>query len=399
MNRILAYVFGTVQAELISADPAAALTYYGAQGLRLREPELTAPLTLTMTMDNRTWRRLEQLAQSRGDRCRCLSRRGLAVSLARGKRRLPFWIALAFLFLAVLYAPNRVWFVEVEGNGSIPDRQILAAAQACGVRFWAKAGEIRSEQVKNKILNLVPELQWAGVNFSGGVAIVSVRERLPEEAVRDRSTVTNVVAARDGVIVSMSVLGGQSVCRVGQAVRAGELLVTGCVDQTTHTQYTHADAEIYALTQRTIQAVYPQTAVQKVYTGQVIRRYSLIVGRKRINLSGNSGISDATCDKMTETKTLSLPGGYSLPVKLEIETLRPYRTVEVQVSQTLAEDALCSYARQAALSEMIAGEILGQTPALREESGLYWMDMTYACREMIARQRPAELFEGESTND
>lgn len=399
MNRILAYVFGTVQAELISADPAAALTYYGAQGLRLREPELTAPLTLTMTMDNRTWRRLEQLAQSRGDRCRCLSRRGLAVSLAQGKRRLPFWIALAFLFLAVLYAPNRVWFVEVEGNGSLPDRQILAAAEECGVKFWAKAGEIRSEQVKNKILNLVPELQWAGVNFSGGVAIVSVRERLPEEAVRDRSTVTNVVAARDGVIVSMSVLGGQSVCRVGQAVRAGELLVTGCVDQTTHTQYTHADAEIYALTQRTIQAVYPQTAVQKVYTGQVIRRYSLIVGRKRINLSGNSGISDATCDKMTETKTLSLPGGYSLPVKLEIETLRPYRTVEVQVSQTLAEDALCSYARQAALSEMIAGEILGQTPALREESGLYWMDMTYACREMIARQRPAELFEGESTND
>ncbi len=127
----------------------------------------------------------------------------------------------------------------------------------------------------------MPELQWAGVNFSGGVAIVSVRERLPEEAVRDRSTVTNVVAARDGVIVSMSVLGGQSVCRVGQAVRAGELLVTGCVDQTTHTQYTHADAEIYALTQRTIQAVYPQTAVQKVYTGQVIRRYSLIVGRKK----------------------------------------------------------------------------------------------------------------------
>ena len=108
-------------------------------------------------------------------------------------------------FLAVLYAPNRVWFVEVEGNGSIPDRQILAAAEECGVKFWAKAGEIRSEQVKNKILNLVPELQWAGVNFSGGVAIVSVRERLPEEAVRDRSTVTNVVAARDGVIVSMSV--------------------------------------------------------------------------------------------------------------------------------------------------------------------------------------------------
>ena len=70
MNRILKYVFGTVEAELVSADPAAALTYYSAQGLRLQDPELTAPLTLTMTMAPHTWRRLEPMAQARGDRCR-----------------------------------------------------------------------------------------------------------------------------------------------------------------------------------------------------------------------------------------------------------------------------------------------------------------------------------------
>ena len=185
------------------------------------------------------------------------------MSLARSRRRIPFLVAAALLILAVLYAPTRVWFVEVEGNSTIPDRKILSAAEACGVKFWAKSGEIRSEQVKNQILNLIPELQWAGVNFSGGVAVVSVRERLQDEPIRERNSITNVVAARDGVIVSMSVLGGQSLCQVGQAVRAGELLVTGCVDLETHTQYTHADAEIYAMTQRTLTAVYPQTATQK----------------------------------------------------------------------------------------------------------------------------------------
>lgn len=399
MNRILSYLFGTVQVELVSADPAAALTYYGAQGLRFRDPELTAPLTLSMTMDAKTWRRLEPLAEQRGDRCRCLSRRGLAVSFYRSRKRLLFWTALALLLIGVLYAPGRVWFVEVEGNTTVPERQILAAAELCGVKFWAKSGEIRSEQVKNQILNLVPELQWAGVNFSGGVAIISVRERLPGEPIRERSSVTNVVAARDGVIVSMSVLGGQSLCQVGQAVRGGELLVTGCVDQETHTQYTHADAEIYALTQRRITAVYPQTWGQKTYSGQTIRRYSLVVGRKRINLSGNSGISDATCDKMTETKTLTLPGGFSLPVTLVIETLRPYEAPEATVSQSQAQEVLGSWTRLSALEDMIAGEILGEVPFFREEDGLFWMDMTYSCREMIARQRPAELFEGESTND
>ena len=193
MNRILKYVFGTVEAELVSADPAAALTYYSAQGLRLQDPELTAPLTLTMTMAPHTWRRLEPMAQARGDRCRCIRRYGLMVSLARSRRRLPFWVAAAAMLLAVLYAPSRVWFVEVEGNETVPARKILLAAEECGVKFWAKSGEIRSEQVKNQILNLVPELQWAGVNFSGGLAVISVRERLPEEPVRERSSITNVV--------------------------------------------------------------------------------------------------------------------------------------------------------------------------------------------------------------
>lgn len=303
------------------------------------------------------------------------------------------------MLLAVLYAPSRVWFVEVEGNETVPARKILLAAEECGVKFWAKSGEIRSEQVKNQILNLVPELQWAGVNFSGGLAVISVRERLPEEPVRERSSITNVVAARDGVIVSMSVLGGQSLCQVGQAVRAGELLVTGCVDLETHTQFTHADAEIYAMTQRTLTAVYPQTTTRKAYTGQVIRRYSLVVGRKRINLSGNSGISDASCDKMTERKALTLPGGFSLPVTLVVETYRPYEAVQTQVPQAQAQAVLCEYAQRSVLGDMIAGKILGQEPAFREASGLFWMDMTCACQEMIARQRPAELFEGEDTND
>ena len=84
------------------------------------------------------------------------------VSLARSRRRLPFWVAAAAMLLAVLYAPSRVWFVEVEGNETVPARKILLAAEECGVKFWAKSGEIRSEQVKNQILNLVPELQWAG---------------------------------------------------------------------------------------------------------------------------------------------------------------------------------------------------------------------------------------------
>lgn len=399
MNKLFSYLRGTVVAELVTAEPGAALTYYAGRGLRFRDPVLTAPLTLRLTMGPGQWRRLSSLAEKRGDRCRVISQWGLGVTLARCRRRLPFWVALALLCGLVLYAPRWIWFVRVEGNVSVPTREILAAAEQCGVSFGAKSKEIRSEKVKNQLLNLVPQLQWAGVNFSGGVATISVRERLEAEPVRDRSTVTDVVATRDGIVVSMSVLGGQALCQVGQAVQAGELLITGCVDYEQKTEYTHADGEVYALTRRQVKAIYPSQWGEKTYTGRVWRCYSLVVGRKIINLRGNSGISQGTCDKMTETKTLPLPGAYRLPVYLLVETYREYTLTPETPGPEMCKSILADFSRAYTRGEMLAGEILGEMPAFQEEEAVYILTTTYSCREMIARQRPVKLFEGEITDE
>ena len=36
---------------------------------------------------------------------------------------------------------------------------------------------IRSEKVKNSLLQRIPQLQWAGINTDGCVAVISVREK------------------------------------------------------------------------------------------------------------------------------------------------------------------------------------------------------------------------------
>lgn len=396
LRQVLEYFRGTLRVELVSAEPGQALTYYAAHGIRYTAPDLTAPLTVQLTLPPGQWPAFAAMAQKRGDKCRILSRRGLRATLRSGRRRLLFWVALAGLCGLTLYGPQRVWFVEVEGNVNVPDREILAAAEVCGVRFWAKSGEIRSEKVKNQMLNLVPELQWAGVNFSGGVAVISVRERVEGEPVRQRDTITDVVASRDGIVVSMSVLGGQGLCKVGQAVRAGELLVTGVVEHEYRIQYTHADAEIYALTQHEIQAVFPTQWRKKVYTGRQWQRISLVVGRKRIKILGNSGIPQGTCDKMTETKTLTLPGDYALPVCLVTETYREYTTEPVELPAEAAEAALAGVSAELVEQEMLAGQILDRKAELSQGDGLICLDTVFSCREMIARQREVKLFEGDA---
>lgn len=399
MSGILDFLFGTVEAELTTADPASAVTYYSGSGIRLREPVLIRPLVLRFLIRPKDWKAMEQLAARRGDHCNVVKRSGFYVLLPGLRHRLLFWCLLVGMLAFAMYAPKRLWFLRVEGNVRVPQNEILAAAQECGLTFWTKTEDIRSEKFKNQILNLVPELQWAGVNLSGGVATICVTERLEGEEIRQTDAVTNVVAGRDGIIVSMSVLGGEAVCRIGQAVRAGELLVTGSVEHEYQPQYTHADAEVYALTLHEMEAVFPSEWQGKIYTGKTTRAYSILLGRKQIKIFGNSRISGTSCDKMTEVKYLTLPGGYKLPFALVVETGNYYESSGIQIPAVEAEAVLSDFCQCTVLGNMVAGQILDSNLDYGDQGSAYTMNAVYSCQEMISRQWKVKLFEGENTND
>ena len=254
----VAYVRGVVEVEITSADPAAALSAWAAAGIRFWDPRFSGPLVLRVSLYRRDLEKLRKIAERRGDHLEVRRRQGLRRDICRFFRRPGLVLGLALLLIMMTALPKRVWFLRFEGNATIPEAELFAAAEESGLRFFAYVPDLKSEEIKNQMVNLVPELAWVGVQFEGGVATVSVREQEVTPEIRDRTTAANVVAARAGVITSMDVLGGKAVCGVGQAVLEGELLVSGYVDCQTHTQVTQADAEIYAVTQREISAVMPR---------------------------------------------------------------------------------------------------------------------------------------------
>ncbi len=398
MNGFFRFLQGSVLVELTSAEPGRALSDYASAGIRLAEPVMVHPLTARFIIPARQWKAFAALAEKRGDGYHILSRQGLWEQIRLKRRRIPFLATLAVMVLFALYAPTRLWFFRVEGNGDIPPGEIIAAAQECGLTFFTRVKDIRSEKVKNQLLNLLPELQWAGVNFTGGVATISVQPRLDGEEIRDTNQISNVIASRDGVILSMSVLGGKALCQPGQAVTGGEILVTGCIEHEYQTQYTCADAEVYALTQRSIEAISPKKTQAKTYTGEEFRCVWLVLGRNKIKISGNSRISGITYDKMTQERVLTLPGGYMLPIGLVTETCRVFET-EPAVTVLTTEERLSRDLRQYVQGDMIAGEILRCDSSFGEDGEVYRLYAIYSCREMIARQWKVTLFEGENAND
>lgn len=393
----VAYFRGVIQAEVTSADPASALSAWADAGIRFWEPGLAGPLVLKITMYRRDFCRLEEISKRRGDKVEVLSRRGLLRDIGRLLHRPLLVLGAAMLFVMMTVLPKRVWFLRFEGNEAVSAAELTAAAEESGLYFFASVPDIKSEEVKNRMVNLVPELAWVGVQFEGGIATVTVREQEAIPEMRDRTTPANVVAARAGIITSMNVFGGQAMCKVGQAVMEGELLVAGYVDCQTHTQVTQADAEIYAMTQREITAICPGGWAGKGEPGDTRTSISLILGRKRINLWGNSGILPVTYDKITVIKPLTLPGGYVLPVKLCIQ--RATWREETAAAPASQEESLASFGAGYITEQMLAGKILDiRTEFWEDESGAY-LEGIYTCNEMIARQRAAVIFEGDTEDD
>lgn len=391
------YLRGTLLVECVCADPGGALSAWAERGIRFWDPVLTEPLTLQVTLNRRDLRKLEALSGRRGDSLRVLGHRGLWWDLGAFFRRPGLVLGLLLLLIMMTVLPKRVWFLKFEGNTTVSEARLAAASQECGLYFFAKVPEIKSEEFKNKLVNLLPEIGWAGVEFRGGIATVTVREQEVRPQIRDRKIPANVVAARDGIITSMNVLGGQALCRVGQGVLQGELLVSGLIDCETHTQVTQADAEIYALTQRPLTVVTPQIWTEKGEAAGKNWTLSLILGKTRIKICGKSGILPPTYDKIRTVKMLTLPGGYALPLGISLE--RGVLREGMAQKRMPPEEELKRFSRAYLTEQMLAGQILEAKETVSPDGDRYVLEGSYTCSEMIARQKAVELIEGDAKDD
>lgn len=388
---------GMLEMTILCADPPQVMTMLEQKGIELRNVRIPDELTLVVQVRRRQGKYLASLCKQKGLEVSVTGRNGLYWKLNALWHRPVLLIGLLGMLLLGMYLPSRILFVRVEGNAAVPGRLILETAEQCGIRFGANRRQVRSEKMKNALLEAMPQLQWAGVNTSGCVAVISVRERQEKPAENIAKDVGSIIASRDGVITSITSTRGSSICKVGQAVRAGQILISGYTNCGISIRADRADGEVFAQTDRQMTVCYP---TDRVLRGEIIgteTKYSLIIGKNRINFYFSSGISGMSCVKMYEENYMTLPGGFQLPVILVKETWVLYDTedgfAEPQENQ-LEEFSRC-YLKQ----QMIAGTILTENCQITPEEGQYILSGHYACQEMIGQFRKEEIITPDGTNN
>ena len=383
-------VTGVIEAELTSAEPERSLRLISEAGIHLYEISPVGELTYRFRLSRREYKRAKKIAEKLGDTLKTTGHIGIYWTM-KGLGKRPVLLAcLTVLLCLALSLPSRICFVQVEGNSAIPARLILDRAEDCGICFGASRREVRSEKMKNALLSAIPQLQWAGVNTKGCVAVISVREKTVAEQKVSASPVSRIVAARDAVIVSCTAEQGNLVCKVGQAVKAGDLLVSGYTDCGIAIRATRAVGEIYGRTNRVLTVMTP--AEYTCRTGKMgsQRKYALIIGKKRINFYKDSGILGTTCDKMSTVNYLTLPGGFTLPVALVTEQWTEFDHEVCEIADDRAEMILADYTDAYLKQQMLAGKVLRQELDLGAEDGVFTLVGRYACLEMIGREQNEE---------
>jgi sporulation protein YqfD len=377
---------GKVVLAMTSADLPKALSDIRSVGIAVSDVRYVDDLCLQFSLRRRDWTKLQNYAARKGWGLELLERRGLFWTLRSLLHRPVLVVGLTLLLILSIFLPGRILFVQVEGNSAVATNLILEAAAKRGVCLGAAGRDLRSERIKNSLLEDIPQLQWLGVNTKGCVAVISVRERQIAESQSEVPAVTSLISQVDGIIQSLTVTQGTPMCKPGDGVTAGQTLISGLMDLGICLRGTQAKGEIFALTNRKITAVAP---TRYDFRGSCQEKYDffgLLIGKKRINLYKGSGILGTTCARIYSEWYMTLPGGFVLPIGL----FRDTRMVYEQPASGSVQLDLAEATGQYLLSQMQQGQILASQTEIEIRDDTQILQGSYACREMVGVTRIEE---------
>ena len=372
--------------EIVCADIFAVLSELALVGAEMQQVEIVDCVTVHANMDGKALKLAKKVFTHLDATYEIIKQQRDILKIEYVFRRLVLTVGITVFLISAIVLPNRILFVEVLGNNNMSKQEILQHAEGIGINFFARAKDVRSEECKNMLLERMPQLQWIGITIKGCVATIQVEERsvIADDNVEPHS-VSSIVSVCDGVITDQTIYRGNPLFQVGDAVKKGDMLVSGYVDCGIKQLAGRAIAEVYALTKREYRFVSPKPTAFRGEIEGVHTCNKLRIGKKVINFCNHSGIMDSTCVKMYMEDYWTFPGGFRLPVAFIKVSYMDYEIRPMQ-SDDLDIQWLQMFAREYLNDCLISGILLDESLQWQETDDLSVLTGVYACREMIGKE-------------
>ena len=388
---VFLFLAGERRLRVAKKDCAAVLDLCLQDSFSLRFPHWEENGDLCFSCSLQTEKRLLRLCAERGLVVEVLASRGLPVHLRRLLTR-PGVLVGGLLALLLLVSSQRfLWDIRVRGNERMTTAEVLSELRDCGLFTGAYLPRLDVRALENRVLIASDRIAWISVNLSGTVAEVQVVEGVERPPKEDTSP-ANLIAATDGQIEQLLIYRGEAAVKIGQAVRRGELLVSGIYDSSLEGyRLTRAAGEVWARTERQIHIEIPLSYEEKCYEESECADIALNFFDFSVKIFKKAGNWEGSCDIIEREIGFASLGLSALPVHLLVTERVPYR---VQTAVRSPEEASTLAFAQlehelAALSREV--ELLEKRITVSVTDTAVLLDCTLRCIENIAVQAELEV--------
>lgn len=201
-------------------------------------------------------------------RAKILYKKGLPFFMAKNRKRWGVTVGLVLFFAALKLLSCFVWVIEVEGNETVPDEDIISACEEIGIKEGIFSNSIEPKIARQRLLLCIDSLSWASLVVEGSRLTVDVSETKEAEI----SPPCNLRAATDGVIKKIDISAGECLVKVGQTVKEGDILVSGVTEKAGVTNFVAAAGSITAETVREMTFKTNFLVEEKFITGETAKR-------------------------------------------------------------------------------------------------------------------------------
>ena len=392
-RKVLNYLRGQVTVEVESAAPERVLNLCAAHGIPFWGLTWLSELRLRAAIDRAELPRLRQVLTQTDAVLTVVRTEGAPEVWRQYRRRYVLLAAAGLLMLMMALGSTHIWAFQVTGNDTVPTEMILRTLEKYGVALGARS-RIRQEELRNHVLLELPDVVWLTVNMRGCTAHVQVVERQRPPHLYTDGEITNVVAARDGLVTSVQALDGEAQVMAGSTVTAGQVLISGVVDSDRRGyRLLHGMGQVWARTWYELSVSVPLTVREKGQETEAVTHLAVDVGRNRIKIYGKGSMTGPDCDKMTLYHQARLPFGLTLPVKLAVERTVRHAVEEAErpIADARAEAEEQLMRRLLAVLEDSGGDLLqSRFDAVRQGERLV-VTLHAECEEQIGVSSPLDI--------
>lgn len=241
------YIFGRVGLRFYGEFPERILNLCAANsitlwGSKFKNNGIVANMALS------DFYKLREIMRGTGIRLHITEKRGFPFLATRYKKRWGIIIG-AVIFLVVLeILSGFIWIIDVDGNNLTSRSEIISACEKIGIKSGMKKSDVAPKNHREKLLLELDSLTWAALNIEGSRLTINVSEAKKDKVSANRPC--NLKAEFDGIIKKLDITAGDCVVKVGDAVKKGDVLVSGIIENAGGTRFVASKGEVIALVEK-----------------------------------------------------------------------------------------------------------------------------------------------------